>query len=210
MLNDDLDEKLDFSHYIKEKISKAYKGIGVIKKLQNNLPRQSLLTIYKSFIRPHLDYGDVVYDQPHNETFCSKLESVQYNAALAITGAIHGTSQTTLYVELGLESLKARHWFRRLCDFYKFKSYGLPPYLFQLVPKETHSYNTCNSEDIPTYHCRTDSFKNSFFPWTIRECNRLDLDICKSTYSVFRQHFLKLIQPLLQLLMFVILLDCTY
>ena len=81
-----LDEKLNFSHHIKEKISKAYRGNGVIKKLQNNLPRQSLLTIYKSFIRPHLDYGDVVCDQPHNETFCSKLESVQYNAAIAIMG----------------------------------------------------------------------------------------------------------------------------
>ena len=42
------------------------------------------------------------------ETLCSKLESVQYNAALGITGAIRGTSQTKLYVELGLESLKAR------------------------------------------------------------------------------------------------------
>ena len=53
-----LDEKLNFSHNIKEKISKAYRGIGVVKKLQNDFPRQSLLTIYKSFIRPHLDYGD--------------------------------------------------------------------------------------------------------------------------------------------------------
>ena len=103
-----LDEKLNLSHHIKEEISKAYRGIRVIKKRQNNLSRQSLLTIYKSIIRPHLDYGDVVYEQPHNETFCSKLESVQYNAALAITGAIRGTSQTKLYVELGLESLKAR------------------------------------------------------------------------------------------------------
>ena len=150
-----LDEKLNFSHHVKEKISKAYKYTGVIKKLKNNLPRKSLLTIYKSFIRPHLDYGDVVYDQPHNETFCSKLESVQYNAALAITGAIRGISQTKLYDELGLESLKARRWFRRLCYFYKFKSYGLPPYRFQLIPQEFHSYSTCNSEDIPTYHCRT-------------------------------------------------------
>ena len=147
----------------------------------------------KSFIRPHLDYhGDVIYDQLHNETFCSKLESVQFNAALAITGAIHGTSQTKLYVELGLESLKARRWFRRWY-FYKFESYGLPPYLFQLIPQESHSYDSCNSEDIPTYHCRTDSLKNSFFPWTICEWNRLDLDIRKSTYSVFRQHLLKLI-----------------
>ena len=142
---------LNFSHHIKEKISKAYRGIGVIKKLQNNLCRQSLLTIYKSFIRHHLDYGDVVYGQLHNEPSCSKLESVQYNAAPAITGAIHGTSQTKFYIELGLESLKARRWFRRLCYFYKFKSYGLPPYLFQLIPPESHSYNTRNLEDIPTY-----------------------------------------------------------
>ena len=148
-----LDEKINFIHHIKEKISKPYRGIGVIKKLRNNLPRQSLLTICKSFIRPHLDYGDVVYDQSYNETFCSKLESVQYNAALAITGAIRGTSQTKLYVELGLESLKARRWFRRLCYFYKLKSYGIPPYLFQLTPQESHSYNARNSEDIPTYHC---------------------------------------------------------
>ena len=146
-----LHEKLNFSHHIKEKISKAYKGIGLIKKIQNYLPRQPLLTIYKSFIRPHLDYGDLVYDQTHNETFCSKLESVQYNVALAFTGAIRGTSQTRLYVELDLESLKARRCFRRLYYFYKFKSYGLPPYLFQLIPHESCSYNTRNSEDIPTY-----------------------------------------------------------
>ena len=118
-----LDEKLNFCPHIKEKISKAYRGTGVIKKLQNFLTRQSLLTIYKSFIRPHPDYRDVVYDQPHNETLCTKLESVPYNSALAITGAIRGTSQTKLYVKLGLESLKARCWFRRLCYFYKFKSY---------------------------------------------------------------------------------------
>ena len=108
---------------------------------------------------------------------------------------IRGTSQTKLYFELGLESLKARRWFRRLCYFYKFKSYGLPPYLFQLIPHESHSYNTRNSEDIPTYHCRKDSFNNSFFLWTIREWNKLDLGIRKSTYSVFRQYLLKVIWP---------------
>ena len=43
----------------------------------------ALLTIYKSFIRPHLDCGDVIYDQPNNESLCQTLESVQYKAALA-------------------------------------------------------------------------------------------------------------------------------
>ena len=69
------------------------KGIGLLRKLQSVLPRTSLLTIYKSFARPHLDYGDVVSDQPSNNAFSEKLETVQYNTALAITGAIKGTSR---------------------------------------------------------------------------------------------------------------------
>ena len=64
-----------------------------------------------------------------------------------------------------------------------------------MIPHESHSYNNRNSEDIPTYHCRTDSFKNSFFPWIIHEWNKLDLGIRKSTYSVFRQYLLKVIRP---------------
>ena len=118
--------KLNFKLHIKEKISKAMKGICIIKKLSNVLPRKSLITIYKSFVRPHLDYSDLIYDQPNNESFCQQIESVQYNASLAITGAIKGTSRLKLYNEIGLESLKFRRWFRKLCTFYKIKSTGLP------------------------------------------------------------------------------------
>ena len=91
-----LDEKLTFGYHLSEKISKANKGIGLIKRLYFHLPRKSLLSIYKSFIRPHLDYGDVIYDQPHNDTFCRMIESVQYNAALVITGTIKGSSRGTV------------------------------------------------------------------------------------------------------------------
>ena len=52
------------------------------------------MTIYKSSIRPHLDYGDIIYDQAYNVSFQQKVESTQYNAALAITGAIRG-----IYIE---------------------------------------------------------------------------------------------------------------
>ena len=68
----------------------------MIKKLSNTLPRDALLTIYKSFVRPYVDYGDIIYDQPQNGSFSSKLEGIQYNAALAITTAIRGTSKTRL------------------------------------------------------------------------------------------------------------------
>ena len=72
------------------------------------------MTIYKAFLRPLIDYGDIIHDQPQNESFCEKLKSVQYKAALAITGAIKGTSRDKIYKELGLESLKSRRWYKRL------------------------------------------------------------------------------------------------
>ena len=77
------------------------------------------LLFYKSHIRPHLDYGDIIYDKPNIETFVSKLESIQYNASLAITGAIRGTSKERIYQELGIESLANRRWYRRMCLFGK-------------------------------------------------------------------------------------------
>ena len=65
-----LDEKLSFTNHIKVKIQKAVIAINVIKSLNNILPQEAVLTIYKSFIRPHLDYDDVIYGQPNNKILC--------------------------------------------------------------------------------------------------------------------------------------------
>ena len=100
-----LDSKLSFSEYRNDKIHQANKGVGLLRKLLTILRLNSLLTIYKPFIRPLLDHPDVIYDQPSNALFAEKIESVQYNAALAITGAIKGSSREKLYQELGLEYL---------------------------------------------------------------------------------------------------------
>ena len=53
-----LDEKLNFKQHIESAIVKINKGVAVIKKLRYNLPRKSLITIYKAFLRPLIDYGD--------------------------------------------------------------------------------------------------------------------------------------------------------
>ena len=55
-----LDEKLNFDTHIKEKTTKAKKGIGINHFEPHLLPRESLITIYKSFVRPHIDYGDII------------------------------------------------------------------------------------------------------------------------------------------------------
>ena len=50
-----LNSKLSFFDYINEKIKKATKAVNVIRKMNLLLPNSSLLTIHKSFVRPHLD-----------------------------------------------------------------------------------------------------------------------------------------------------------
>ena len=114
-----LDEKLNFKQHIESAIAKINKGAAVIKKRRYSLPRKSLITIYKAFLRPWIDYGDIIYDQTQNESFCEILESVQYKAALAITGAIQRSSSKKLYQELGLESLKSRRWYKSHYCMYK-------------------------------------------------------------------------------------------
>ena len=66
--------------------------IRVIKRLSVNFPRDVLLRSYKLFIRPHLDYGDIIYDKPNNKFFKKKIENIQYKACIEITGAIQGTA----------------------------------------------------------------------------------------------------------------------
>ena len=82
---------VDFKEHIQNVLNKVSKTIGLLSKLQKILPRPPLITIYKSFIRPHVDYRDVIYNQVYNVSFHQKIESIEYNA-LAITGAIRGTS----------------------------------------------------------------------------------------------------------------------
>ena len=65
--------------------------MGLLRKFQLIFPSLSLLTIYKTFIRNRLDYANINYDQAYNSIFHDKLESVQYNACFALTGAIRGT-----------------------------------------------------------------------------------------------------------------------
>ena len=124
-----------------------------------------------------MDYADIIYDQPNNDSFKNKLERIQYHAALAITGAIRGNSRDKIYKELGLESFQSKRSLHLLCTFHKIKTSGLPSHLFKLIPDTSHHYLTKSVEKISTYQCRAESFTSSFFPWTIVEWNKLDSKI---------------------------------
>ena len=88
---------------------KAKKNLGIIKHLSIYLPRKTFDQMYKALIRSHLDYCDVIYHKPSVQTqfgatitdLMEKAERIQYQAALAVTGAWQGSSRSKLYEELG-------------------------------------------------------------------------------------------------------------
>lgn len=107
--------------------------IDIIRQLSNHtFPRHSIIKICKSFIRPYLDYGDVVYDQPIT-FFVNKLGV--FNIMLHWQLLRHRTSKFKLYSEIGLGSLKFWQWFRKLCTFYRIENTYLTKYLFDLFQK---------------------------------------------------------------------------
>ena len=61
--------RLTLNDHVNEKTAMAMKVVGLVQKLQYLLLLSSMLTNYKSFIRPHLNYGDVISDRLSNVTF---------------------------------------------------------------------------------------------------------------------------------------------
>ena len=188
-----LDKKFNFLGHIKSITKKISKTIGLLCKFQQILPRSSVLTIHETFIRSWLDHADIIYGQAYNSTFHDKLESVQYNKYLSITGTIRGTSTEKILQELGLESLKSRHWFRKLCHFYKIFNQKSS---FNLIPNFNRVHNTRPSHNIPPMKVRYDYFVNSFLPSAITERKKLDLNIRNSaSLSTFKKKLLNFIRP---------------
>ena len=92
---------------------------------------------------------------------CEKLESVQYKVALAITGAIQGTSHKKIYQELGLELFRARRWYKHPSCMFKIVKEEAPNYLINLIPKIQQTTKT-RINRMPTFHHRKDCLKNFF------------------------------------------------
>ena len=59
-LGETLDVKLTVDEHLSSVLNKVNKTIGLLRKLQKLLSRSTFITIYKAFVRPHLDYGDIL------------------------------------------------------------------------------------------------------------------------------------------------------
>ena len=121
---------------------------------------------------------------------------IQYNAVLAVATAIQGFSSEKIYQELGLESLQSRRWFRKLCQFYKISKSKSPRYLFNIIPTKLRVHNTRYCDNIPLLKIKHNYFRNSFFPSSIVEWNKLSREVRNSeNIRIFKKRLLEFIRP---------------
>ena len=177
-----LDSCLSFRKHRNEKIIKAEKNFGIIKHLSIFLPRKKLDQMYKSLVRSHLDYCDILYHIPPVQTqlgltlsdSMEKAERIQYQAADAVTGAWQGSSRSKLYEELGWESLSERRWCRPILQLHKILSNKTPSYLKDKLPRHRRPlYSQNNNNTFHVIRCRSSRYMNSFFPDAIISWNNI-------------------------------------
>ena len=161
-----------------------------MRKLKFKLDRKCLETIYTTFIRPLIEYRDVIWD---NCTQYEKqeLDKIQNEAARIATGTTKQVSLHSLYNEMCWESLECRRNNHKLTLFYKMVHNITPLYLSSLIPQSANTisrYNLRNSNDLQTIDARTNQFYMSFLPSSVRAWTNLSVDVqqCDSVASFKR------------------------
>ena len=129
--------------------------------------------MYKTFVRPHLDYCDIIYHIPPKldqigvvlNSVMEMAEKVQYQAALAVTGTWQNSSRSKLYEELGWESLSDRRWCRRILQIHKILNNKTPSYLHLKLPCRRRPLYRLNIENnYYEIRCKSSRYVNSFLP----------------------------------------------
>ena len=155
-------------------VDQANRRLGILRSLRYKLDRLSLENFYLGFIRPLLEYGDIVWDSPTD--VLKPLEMVQRNAARVVIGATARSKTEGLYKETGWEPLDKRREFHRATLMYKIINGKAPGYLRDLVPQlvgHRTGYMLRNREDLDQPLARTNIYANSFFPKGIALWNNL-------------------------------------
>ena len=137
--------------------------------------------MYKTFVRPHLDYCDIIYHEPpkieRHETSLTapmeEVERVQYKGALAVAGAWQGSNRSKLYDELGWEPLTYRRLSHRVIMLFKIVNRLIHYYLGEKLPPARNAFSDEPILIFREFRTRTERFAKSFFPDAIKMCNTL-------------------------------------
>lgn len=168
-----LTPNLSWNGHIQELITKANNRLSLLKRYKYRLSRKALEICYVSFVRPLLEYGDVLFDA------CTKkeaieLEAVQISAAQLVTGAKRRSSHELLYKELGWQSLQIRRYIHKMTKIYDIVNGHTPVYLTKLVEKgSTRTQRADNIGNLKIPLANKCLFEKSFFIEAIKAWNKL-------------------------------------
>ena len=176
-----LDEKLSWNDQVDNVVKKSNKTLGFIRRNLWFCPRDVKSLAYTTLVRPQLEYAVCAWD-PHKITQINKLEGIQRKAARFCCGDYSRQSSVTqMLSNLKWNTLESRRQKNRLAMLYKIQhnmvSINADTYLSYSTERRTRKINTAQIK-IP--FARTDTYKNSFFPKTIRNWNNLENPIVNS------------------------------
>ena len=182
----ELSNDLTWSKHINKTTMKANRKLAFIRRnirINNTKVKE---TAYKGLVRPNLEYSATIWD-PHQKKYINQLEMVQRRAARFVMGRYHNTSSVTEMMDtLKWESLADRRRKARLTMFLKIQLSLVAvilPTLLVRPPRPRPGYP--HHFLIPP--CRTDAFKHSFFPRTIKQWNALPSTIaCQVSLPSFK------------------------
>ena len=129
-----INDRMNWEDHISSAIIKANKKMGLMWRLNNDLPRYAVEAIYLSYIRPQLEYASIIYNNCTQEQ-SKRLEACQRRAAIACTRAYKRTSTTRLLKELGWPRLETRRTYFSQLLLFKIANNLTPPYLKMLLPR---------------------------------------------------------------------------
>ena len=187
-----LNNTCTWNEHLESVCKKAWLRINIMRKLKFTLERKSLEIIYKIFVRPILEYGDIIWCNINQEQK-NLLDKIQNEACRIISGTTKLVSLRELSRETFFESLEVRRKKHRLITFYKMYHGLAPTYLSCLVPSlvgNNSRYSLRNADNVQTPSARTNQYQQSFLPLVIREWNLLPLETRESTSIAAFKHFL--------------------
>jgi hypothetical protein len=171
-----VDDKLKFDIHVEAQVSKANKILGLIRRTFDNLDKDTLTGLYKTLVRPHLEYCNaVVYPQYQKQA--KLLESVQRRATKLVPGL------KDMEYEKRLEALKLPSlvYRRKRGDMIEVFKYTHNIYKVPMSPFEMERSNTRgHSYKIAKKRCQSSLRQNFFSNRVVNLWNSLPEDVVSS------------------------------
>ena len=179
-----LTKKMTWSEHILSFTNKAKKRIHLLSAFKYSMSRYALFRCYLSFVRPLLEYADIIFDNCFKQEKLI-IENLQYAALRLVTGAKKGTSRKLLLKDCGLCTMQNRRTFHKLLKFFSIINHQGPSYLENCLPNlsggEHRVTISKTSKHFRLFYCTSEQFRLSFLPSSLSLWNKLPANIRSCT-----------------------------